>query len=103
MKRKPNTPRSRVRSALRQLWLRSREHQAALKLAGRKCELCGIKASVAKGKEVKLQVHHRDGVSNWEKVLKLIYDELLVGPEKLQVLCKKCHYQEHHDDAHNTN
>jgi hypothetical protein len=34
-KKLPYTPRSKVRAALRQLWLRSRERAAALKAANR--------------------------------------------------------------------
>ena len=91
----PTTPRSRVRSALRALWLRSREHQACLKAAGRACERCGVKASVAKGREVKLQVHHRSRVKNWEKVIDLVFAELLVDPQFLEAICVQCHKDEH--------
>ena len=91
----PTTPRSRVRSALRQVWLRSREHQACLKAAGRACERCHVKASVAKGREVKLQVHHRAGITNWEKVIDLVFAELLVSPEMLEAVCEGCHHEEH--------
>ena len=91
----PTTPRSRVRSALRALWLRSREHQACLKAAGRACERCGVKASVAKGREVKLQVHHKRGIANWEAVIDLVFAELLVDPRFLEAICVQCHKDEH--------
>jgi predicted HNH restriction endonuclease len=91
----PTTPRSRVRSALRAMWLRSREHQACLKAAGRACERCGVKASVAKGREVKLQVHHRRGIANWEAVIDLVFAELLVDPRFLEAICVQCHQARH--------
>jgi len=94
-KKKPETPRSRVRSAIRQLWLRSREHAKALKDAKYSCQRCGVKKSVAKGKEQKVSVHHRDGIGNWESVIDVIFSEILCSPDKLEVLCPKCHDTEH--------
>ena len=95
-KRLPGTPRSKVRSALRQLWLRSRERSAALKREGNRCQCCGVKASVAKGREVKLEVHHlREGGIEWEKMIDYVYRHLLCDPKELEVLCKACHEDEH--------
>lgn len=94
-KKLPTTPRSRVRAALRQLFLRSRERAACLKAAGHKCQRCGVKASVAKGKEQKIEVHHLDGVQNWEEIFRGVYEYLLVAPEKMECLCPKCHEAEH--------
>lgn len=92
----PTTPRSRVRSALRAVWLRSRERAAALKAAGNCCERCGAKASVAKGREVKVQVHHRAGhIGSWEAVIDLVFEELLVDPRFLEAMCEDCHKKEH--------
>jgi hypothetical protein len=91
----PTTPRSRVRAALRQTWLRCRERAAALKRTGNKCERCGVKASVAKGREVKLHVHHKDRIVNWERIIDLVFEELLCDPSKLEVLCVACHEKEH--------
>ena len=88
------TPRSRVRAALRQLWLRSRERAAALKLAGYKCAECGVKQSRAKGKEVYVEVHHTKGI-NWDGLIDLIFKRLLQEPKKYTVLCKDCHKAEH--------
>ena len=91
MKKKLNkTPRSRVIAALRRLWLRSRERAVALKREGYCCEKCGKKQSVAKGKEVKLEVHHKEGIE-WEQLIDLVFEQLLCNPEKLEVLCKDCH------------
>ena len=90
----PTTPRSQVRSAIRQLWLRSRERAAALKREGNCCEVCKAKQSAAKGREVNLQVHHLDGIE-WEKIIEYIFRHVLVDPSKLQVLCEACHEEEH--------
>jgi predicted HNH restriction endonuclease len=95
MKKLPYTPRSRVRSAIRQLWLRSRERAAAIKASGRKCQECGVKASVAKGREQKLEVHHIAGIGDWEKIIDQLYSELLVGVDKLKVVCHECHNKIH--------
>lgn len=90
-KRQLNTPRSQVRSALRRLWLRSRERQFALKRDGYRCQKCGIKQSRAKGKEVYVEVHHKRSVGNWEEVINIIFLELLCNPENMKTLCVKCH------------
>ena len=49
---------------------------------------------MAKGREVAVEVHHLDGV-DWEELIDLVYERLLVSPGKLQVLCKSCHAGEH--------
>lgn len=90
-KRLLGTPRGKVRSAIRQLFLRSRERAARLKMDGYTCRVCGRKQSKAKGKEFDVQVHHVSGIGNWEKVIDLIYEEILCGPEHLQTVCKGCH------------
>jgi hypothetical protein len=91
--RKPNTPRSQIRSALRRLWLRSRERAAALKRDGYTCQVpgCGRKQSKAKGREVFVEVDHIDGITEWETLIDLVYALLLVPPEKLKTLCKEHH------------
>ena len=91
MKKLEYTPRSQIRSALRQLWLRSRERAAVLKASNYTCRECGVKQSRAKGKEVKIEVHHQEGVCNWEKIFEIIYSELLCNPKMLRVLCPDCH------------
>lgn len=97
-RRLDNTPRSRVRAALRQLWLRSRERDAAIKRETGHCQSCGVKQSAAKGREVKLEVHHQDGVS-WERMIDQVYETLLCDPEKLTVLCKECHEKHHEEEG----
>lgn len=98
-RRLPTTPRSKVRAALRQLWLRSRERQAALKRDGYSCTRCGIHQSVAKGREVKVNVHHTTPI-NWDRMVDFILHEsgLMCGPEGLTTLCVKCHDEEHEDE-----
>ena len=91
------TPRSRVTAALRQLWLRSRERAAAIKRESGCCEVCGDKQSKAKGKEVILEVHHRNGIQ-WKEIVDLIYEQLLCHPDKLEVLCSRCHHCLHERD-----
>jgi 5-methylcytosine-specific restriction endonuclease McrA len=91
----PSTPRSRVKNALRQVWLRSRERAAALKRDGYTCQHCGVKQSTAKGREVSVEVHHRAGVLNWDAVIDAVYQHLLCGPDGLETVCKACHTDEH--------
>lgn len=96
-RRLPTTPRGRVTAALRQVWLRSRERRAAIQRESNTCEVCGKKGSTAKGREVKIEVHHLDGVA-WQAIIDKVFRELLVDPSKLAVLCKDCH-----DETHRTN
>ena len=92
-KKSPYTTNSAIRAALRQLWMRSRERAAALKFTKYCCKECGIKQSVTKGKEVKIQVHH-DPPINWEGLIQLVRDRLLNVPQ--YPLCKdKCHKEKH--------
>ena len=96
MKKLPYTPNSRIKSALHQLWLRSRERAATLKRDKHTCQSCGKKASVAKGKEFKVQVHHINGVQ-WSEMVRYIRENLLVEPKDMTTLCKKCHELVHKD------
>jgi predicted HNH restriction endonuclease len=90
-KRLPYTPNSRLRSVLRQLFLRSRERAAALKRDKYTCQICGLKQSRVKGKEAYVEVHHKDGVMNWEQLFAVIRVYLLCDPKFLETLCDKCH------------
>ncbi len=94
-KRLESTPRSKVRNALRMLFLRSRERAAAIKREHNTCQLCHRKGSAAKGKEQKIQVHHRAGIGDWEAVLDIIYREILCSPDAMDVLCPDCHNEQH--------
>jgi len=90
MKKKPTTPRSRVRSALRQLWLRSRERAAAIKRDHYTCQECGVKQSTARGRRQKIEVHHLNGIE-WENIIDYIFRHLLVSPDELETVCPECH------------
>ena len=93
-KRDPlRTPNSKIKAALRQLMLRSREQQYALKRDDRRCRVCDVKASQARGRVVKVECHHVDGVK-WKEIIEYIRAQLLVHPDKLMTLCK-----EHHDEV----
>ena len=89
-KKLPYTPNSRIRSALRVLWMRSRERAAAMRQTDYRCAYCGVKQSAAKGREVKLQVHHIDGV-DWDGIFDQIRKRLLHDPSRLAPVCKACH------------
>jgi 5-methylcytosine-specific restriction endonuclease McrA len=94
MTRLPHTPNSRIRQALRILWLRSRERSQALKNTDYRCARCGVKQSSAKGREIRLDVHHLKRVTNWDRMFAVIREELLVSPEHLAPLCEQCHGKE---------
>jgi len=96
LKRKPTTPRSKVRQSLRQLWLRSRERAEALKAESYTCEECKRKQSKAKGREQAIEVHHIHGVE-WDYLIDEVFRVLLVHPYNLQVLCPDCHKKIHAD------
>jgi 5-methylcytosine-specific restriction endonuclease McrA len=61
---------------------------------GYTCQRCGRKKSKAKGKEFDVEVHHKDGVLNWDMLINLVYDFLLCSPEHLETLCPECHDKE---------
>ncbi len=89
----PHTPNSRIKSCLRQLFLRSRERAAVLKEANYTCS-CGEKQSRVKGKEVYVEVHHKNQITKWKRIYELIREELL-NKDDMEVLCKSCHEKEH--------
>ena len=91
-KKSPYTPNSKIRASLRVMWMRSRERAAALKSTKYCCKECGVKQSMAKGREVKLQVHH-DPPIDWTGIIQLIRDRLLDVPQ--YPLCKPCHDKKH--------
>lgn len=95
-KKSIHTPRSRIRSALRQLWLRSRERAKAIKRDKYTCQHCMRKQSRAKGKEFYVQVHHIKPIDDdWEYVIDLIYERILVDSDSLKTLCIECHDKLH--------
>jgi hypothetical protein len=92
MTKKPSTLRSRVRAALRMVWMRSPERAAALKRDGYTCTICGKKQSRASGRECKVQVHHLDGIMDWNEVLDFVLASgLFCNREYLTTYCKTCH------------
>jgi 5-methylcytosine-specific restriction endonuclease McrA len=91
---KDKTPRSKIKSVLRRAWLESRERAAALKRDKYTCQKCGVKQSRAKGKEIKVEVHHKLQI-DWEDVIDYIYAEVLRTPEAHQTLCPSCHENIH--------
>ena len=93
-KKLPYTPNSQIRSALRKLFLRSRERSAAIKRDGYTCQRCGLKQSTARGREVKVQVHHKDGVENWSALFEAVRSYLLSDPSTMETLCESCHKKE---------
>lgn len=88
------TTNSQIRAALRNLWLRSRERNTRLKLDSYTCQRCNVKQSKAKGKEQKVQVHHKEGILNWDALIDEIRKYLLTTPDKLETLCPDCHDKE---------
>ena len=94
------TRNSKISQALRQLWLRSKERSEALKRAKYCCEECGVKQSKAKGKEVKVEVHHVDGI-DWSEICDIIRKKLLPSPDRLKCYCKSCHNEIHKKENEN--
>lgn len=91
------TPKSKIKAALRQLFLRSRERGYTIKRDKYTCQKCGVKQSKAKGKEVSVQVHHLRGI-RWNEMFEYIYQELLCCPELMITICSACHDKEHLTD-----
>lgn len=92
MKKLPYTPNSQIKSAIRRLFLRSREHSACMKENDYTCQTCGKKQSKANGREVSVECHHEDGI-DWAGLCEDIRRRVLSG--KLVTLCKDCHKKEH--------
>ena len=81
-------------SALRMIWLRSRERGDAIKETDRRCCCCGVRQSAAKGREAALTVHHLHR-PNWERILTVIKEELFSEPVYLWPMCNECHEDLH--------
>jgi len=90
-KKLAHTPNSQIKSALRRLFLRSRERSSRLKADKYTCCECGAKQSRASGREVYVEVHHLQGIENWQEIYNVIQKHLLCDPKKMQTLCKDCH------------
>ncbi len=85
------TPRSRIKGMLRLMFLRSVERGEAIKRDLYTCQECGVKQSVKKGFEQKVEVHHKKGINVWKEIIELIYKELLCDVDDLITLCPDCH------------
>ena len=92
-KRLPYTPNSKIRQALRKLTLWSRERSAAMKRDKYTCVKCGNKKSTAKGKEIRVEAHHKRGI-DWTGLIQLIRERLLQTPDDWECLCEECHKKE---------
>jgi predicted HNH restriction endonuclease len=62
----------------------------ALKATNYCCAFCGVKQSAAKGREVRIEVHHLDPVQ-WDGLFDDIRRRLLHDPSRLAPACEKCH------------
>lgn len=62
-----------------------------MKRDGYTCVHCGKKQSKAKGREQDVIVHHREGIGNWDRVIDLIFAEILCAPSHLETVCPDCH------------
>lgn len=92
------TPRGRVKNALRLLSLRCRERAEAMKRAGYACGRCGAKKSTAVGKEVRVEAHHCDPIAAenaMNRIIDMVFEYVLVPPERWEILCADCHKREH--------
>ena len=90
-KKLPYTPKSKITSPIRRIWLYSRERKAALN-RDKVCQCCGSDKA--------LHVHHIEpiGKKAWDEIVKLVRKHILVSPDKLTVLCKRCHKIVHKQD-----
>lgn len=94
-RRLPYTPSSQIRTALRRLWLRSRERASALRRDGYTCCRCGRKQSKAKGRELAVEVHHVSGATKLKEIEEVIRKNLLCDPAMLETVCVDCHEKQH--------
>ena len=93
------TPNSKIKAALRQLWLRSRERGNAIKRDKYTCQDCGGKQCRVKGKEFFVEVHHLEGIVNWQEMYDAIRKNLLCSPDLQVTLCKDCHNKREEAEA----
>ena len=98
-RKKPITPRSKVRAALTMLFLRSRERAAAIKRDKNTCQVCQQKGSKAKGREVYTECHHINGAHK-DRIIDIIYEHLLCHPDYLMTVCRECHNKITEENKH---
>lgn len=87
-KKPKHTTRAKVKAAIRLLWLHSPERAATLKQDRYTCQSCGKKQSKRKGHEVKVEVHHDEGIE-WDDICDLILYWVFHG--KQSTMCVECH------------
>jgi predicted HNH restriction endonuclease len=93
------TKRTQIVNNLRMLWLYSKERAQCLKDASYSCQRCGVKQSKAVGKVQKVEVHHKEGVLNWDEIEEVIRKHLLCDVEDLECLCPTCHKKETYGES----
>jgi 5-methylcytosine-specific restriction endonuclease McrA len=76
---------------LRQMFLKSCERNQCLQRDYYTCQLCKRKQTKKKGQELKVQVHHKQGIDAWNNIIDAIQEQLLCDPDELQTLCEDCH------------
>lgn len=81
-RKKPVTPRSRITSYLRRLWMYSRERAERKRIDKNTCQYCGSKEH--------LEVHHYEEIP-WDVIIRFIYKYILVSTKDCVTLCRKCH------------
>ena len=59
-----------------------------------------MKQSKAKGREVYVEVHH-ERPCDWEELIDLVYERLLIDPNGLTTLCVACHDLQHGKEKDN--
>lgn len=96
-KKLPYTPVSQIKGCFRILQLRAREVHAVRKRDKNTCTICNRKQTMAKGHELKVQVHHTKK-PNWERIYQVVREELL-DPAYMKCLCVECHDKEHENDV----
>jgi len=90
------TKKTHIVRGLRLIWMRSKERGAAMKRDKYTCQICHRKKSTKKiidpNTQVKrIEVHHKNGITNWDNIIDLIRKEMLINPEFLITYCKECH------------
>ena len=98
-KKKPPALKSRIRSALRRVWLYSPEYRDAKRYYNNTCAECGRKGTAAKGREVKTQLHHIGGMPELPGLIDEIIRVMYPPVEGYEVLCKECHKLLHKKEA----
>jgi len=95
-KKQPWTPVSQIKGCFRMLSMRAREIHTVRKRDNNTCCECHRKQTMAKGHELKVQVHHTRK-PDWARICQVVREELL-DPANMKCLCEECHAKEHAKD-----